>query len=178
MCVGKQLVGDFNLKFAISLIPEAKIALYCIVISSVMLQFSRTEATDLILAGRVILPMVVVMRISYLVCSPEKDHGGRGVCVCVCVCDCAPAPSPLKFHRMCFLPHLFSCEHQTHTAGLIHPPYINIHVNTRICSTKQTVVWRVNEFHQTYCLNNFPWGESGSNTTCSMALMHLLAPVA
>ena len=59
--VGNQFVEDFNLKFAMSLIPEAENALHRTIISSVMLQIFRAEATDLILGGRLIMPIAVVM---------------------------------------------------------------------------------------------------------------------
>lgn len=143
---GKQFVEDFNLKFAMSLIPEAENALHCTIISSVMLQIVRTEATDLILGGRLIMPIAVVMWISHLVGSPERTMAGWVN---------ALGSTPLIVHRMGSLPHLFSCEYQTHTADLRHG---HIHVDIRICLSKQSVVWRFNEFHETSSLSSLCQG--------------------
>lgn len=56
----RQFLGDFHLKFAMSLIPEAEKAWHCIVVSNAMLQIFRTEAAELILGGKLILPVAVV----------------------------------------------------------------------------------------------------------------------
>lgn len=56
----KPFLGDFHLKFAMSLIPEAENAWHCNVVSNAMLQMFGTEATELILGGKLILLVGVV----------------------------------------------------------------------------------------------------------------------
>ena len=138
-----------------SLIPEAEKAWHCIVVSNAMLQIFRTEAAELILGGKLILPVAVVTWLSHVVGSPEETMG-----------EC-PRTYPFWCCMGWVILPICSLV-STRPTQLVS----NMLLMLRICLNKQSAVWRFNEFQQTSSLSSLRQGFPQVKCVKTLPLLH------